>query len=100
MILLKKPDTRSITFILPNDEGKYYFSSMADDLGAFLTMRGHQFNQLDIRVQCFKYGDQVYHRPYNCPSKTIHGKKKLDFSYIINEQSIDNAVKNSCLTSL
>lgn len=88
-ILLKQQDARSIKFILPNDEAKYYFSTMAKDLQTFLAARGLKAHDLNIQIQCFNYGEQLSHRPYNCPSKTIPGKKKISLSQIINDQGLN-----------
>lgn len=90
--VLNKTDLNSynIKFILPNDEGKYYLDSMAYDLETFLTARGHNFDRLNVEVQSFHYGQDLLHRPYNCPSKTIPGKKKLAIEKIVNSAILDN----------
>lgn len=72
MVLQEKPGTSTIHFILPNDEAKYYVSSMEADIKSFLEARGHlPEDLLTITVDCFSYGEELHHRPYNAPSSFV-----------------------------
>ncbi len=89
MILKQRPNTENIRFILPNDEAKYYLPTLQQDLTQFLALRGCSPEKLNIHIECFEYGSERLHRPYNIPSKTIPRKKVLTTESVLDPAIID-----------
>lgn len=75
---------------MPNDEAKYYLSDLQDDVAQFLSAIGHEFKALDIEIECFKYGNEDQHRPYNATGKFVI---KLFFEEDVIEKNVLNDLK-------
>lgn len=92
-VLQHKPETSRIRFHLANDENKYYPTSLTEDLLNFLKGYGINHGPLEIYIDCFAYGTDSAHRPYNAPGKAI--KKKLTIDDVIDETA-QAAIQNGC----
>lgn len=91
-ILQQKPGTQTIRFHLPNDENKYYFESLTADLRCFLSCYGIRSTGLKIDIDCFKYGEHAWERPYS-GAKQLNGEvnktvKKVELSSVFNQQAL------------
>lgn len=84
-ILTQCPETTRIKFMLPNDEDKYYTPSLSDDLSRFLAANNMSPKTLDIAIDCFNYGSELHHRPYNAPGKVV---KKTTFDMVVNTEAL------------
>ncbi len=84
---------KTIKFILPNDESKYYNDALIEDLTRFLKARNRQVDNLTIEVNCFIFGNDISHRPYNIPSKTLPAKKQLTLSDVVNSDELKQTYK-------
>lgn len=89
MILTKKKDIERISFILPNDEFKYYPGNMSDDISKFLNNSGYRGINLEVQIKCFRYGKEVRLRPYNYPSETVKCTEKLTISAILDDDILE-----------
>lgn len=75
--IFDKQDTINLVFALPNDEAKYYQDSennFIKDLEVFLKYNfGDRLNHKSIHVHFlnFRYGNEIYHRPYNSGKKVL-----------------------------
>ncbi|MCH9755592.1 MAG: hypothetical protein K0U37_00165 [Gammaproteobacteria bacterium] len=85
-ILQQKPDTQNIRFYLPNDENKYYFSSLTADLSCFLSSYGIRSKGLKIDIDCFNYGENVWERPYS--GEKSPKVKKATRASVLNKQAL------------
>ena len=88
-VLNNAEDITEIRFILPNDEAKYYVSSLEADLGAFLKLQNVSYaSNLTVYIDCFEYGKEIFHRPYNAPTKMV--KDSICFEHVIHADELSD----------